>query len=435
MDGSRRYALPGRLAAQDTCQRSSISSTRALQTSFQGHEQHHSAPHSPPYRAYDSQKPSLPPLETLLGDRFSSSPPTTTILGAPFQPAPREPAYIAATYKPPSLYPHKKQKTGPVPDSAPVCANVSNSPGSINGLVEPQTYKARINERRVAMSSISYADPLSSRRCSAPQQTDNEEDPQFRPNALFAPSAMSGHGGLAHHNRTQPNGSQHYRTPDQTPTSTALNQEFPAVGASRYQEYDRGCRRPEYSTRRGSIGQHPNGPDQSVEARRHGSTYPPMIRQCPPHIEQYGSCFEDDRSTRHPRLPSHAKDLFERSPYETTPPSYLMPSQYEYQHGKARQRGNLPKQSTEIMKTWFDQNITNPYPSEEQKALFSRSAIGSSTTDADAPSYATDVKDDDGFGSDFTQGAGSTHNTGGQATPADFDHMSDYGPQGEPSAV
>ncbi|KAK0260434.1 homeodomain super, partial [Friedmanniomyces endolithicus] len=228
MDGSRRYALSGRLAAQDTCQRSSISSTRALQTSFQGHEQHHSAPRSPPYRAYDSQELSLPPLKTVLGDRFSSSPPTTTILGAPFQPAPREPANIAATYKPLSLYPHKKQKTGPVPDSAPVCANVSNSPGSINGLVEPQTYEARIDERRVAMSSISYADPLSSRRCPAPQQTDNEEDPQFRPNALYAPSAMSGHGGLAHHNRTHPNGSQHYRTPDQTPTSTALNQEFPA---------------------------------------------------------------------------------------------------------------------------------------------------------------------------------------------------------------
>ncbi|KAK4544666.1 hypothetical protein LTR36_003915 [Oleoguttula mirabilis] len=56
-----------------------------------------------------------------------------------------------------------------------------------------------------------------------------------------------------------------------------------------------------------------------------------------------------------------------------------MPSHYEYQHGKARKRSNLPKQSTEIMKTWFDQNITNPYPSEEQKALFSN-ATGISMT-------------------------------------------------------
>ncbi|KAK1041947.1 homeodomain super [Friedmanniomyces endolithicus] len=168
-----------------------------------------------------------------------------------------------------------------------------------------------------------------------------------------------------------------------------------------------------------------------------------MIRQCPPHIEQYGSCFEDDRSTRHPRLPSHAENLFERSPYETTPPSYFMPSQYEYQHGKARQRGNLPKQSTEIMKTWFDQNITNPYPSEEQKVLLLR-ATGISMTQVSnwfinhrrrCPKLRDRCERRYDFGSDFTQGAGSTHNTGGQATPADFDHMSDYGPQGEPSAV
>ncbi|KAK5109895.1 hypothetical protein LTR62_006502 [Meristemomyces frigidus] len=35
-----------------------------------------------------------------------------------------------------------------------------------------------------------------------------------------------------------------------------------------------------------------------------------------------------------------------------------MPSQYDHtqqQGGKARKRSNLPKQSTEIMKVWFDQ--------------------------------------------------------------------------------
>lgn len=72
-----------------------------------------------------------------------------------------------------------------------------------------------------------------------------------------------------------------------------------------------------------------------------------------------------------------------------TQPTFFMPSHYDYQQGKTRKRSNLPKQSTEIMKTWFDQvryhmglswlrtcankwqNITNPYPSEEQKAVFS----------------------------------------------------------------
>jgi hypothetical protein len=75
--------------------------------------------------------------------------------------------------------------------------------------------------------------------------------------------------------------------------------------------------------------------------------------------------------------------------YQEAQPTFFMPSHYDYQQGKTRKRSNLPKQSTEIMKTWFDQvrrdrrvlsygkcannpqNITNPYPSEEQKAVFS----------------------------------------------------------------
>ncbi|KAI7222682.1 hypothetical protein KC333_g956 [Hortaea werneckii] len=58
---------------------------------------------------------------------------------------------------------------------------------------------------------------------------------------------------------------------------------------------------------------------------------------------------------------------------------YFMQAHYEYSHGKTRKRSNLPKQSTEIMKTWFDENMSNPYPSEEQKALFSK-ATGISMT-------------------------------------------------------
>ncbi|OQO06889.1 hypothetical protein B0A48_07455 [Cryoendolithus antarcticus] len=59
--------------------------------------------------------------------------------------------------------------------------------------------------------------------------------------------------------------------------------------------------------------------------------------------------------------------------------AFFMPSHYEYQQGKTRKRSNLPKQSTEIMKHWFDQNIANPYPSEEQKQVFAN-ATGISMT-------------------------------------------------------
>lgn len=41
--------------------------------------------------------------------------------------------------------------------------------------------------------------------------------------------------------------------------------------------------------------------------------------------------------------------------YHDTQPTFFMPSHYDYPQGKTRKRSNLPKQSTEIMKTWFDQ--------------------------------------------------------------------------------
>ncbi|KAK6442793.1 homeodomain superfamily [Oleoguttula sp. CCFEE 5521] len=59
--------------------------------------------------------------------------------------------------------------------------------------------------------------------------------------------------------------------------------------------------------------------------------------------------------------------------------AFFMSSHYEYQQGKTRKRSNLPKQSTESMKHWFDQNIANPYPSEEQKQVFAN-ATGISMT-------------------------------------------------------
>lgn len=44
-----------------------------------------------------------------------------------------------------------------------------------------------------------------------------------------------------------------------------------------------------------------------------------------------------------------------RAGYQDAQPTFFMPSHYDYQQGKTRKRSNLPKQSTEIMKTWFDQ--------------------------------------------------------------------------------
>lgn len=59
-----------------------------------------------------------------------------------------------------------------------------------------------------------------------------------------------------------------------------------------------------------------------------------------------------------------------------SPPSvmYPRPPVYDYQLAKARKRSNLPKESTDIMKRWFEDHLDNPYPSEEEKKYFAAKA-------------------------------------------------------------
>lgn len=54
--------------------------------------------------------------------------------------------------------------------------------------------------------------------------------------------------------------------------------------------------------------------------------------------------------------------------------SYSRPGVYDYQLAKARKRSNLPKESTDIMKRWFEDHLDNPYPSEDEKKFFAQKA-------------------------------------------------------------
>ncbi|KAK5696095.1 homeodomain superfamily [Elasticomyces elasticus] len=341
--------------------------------SYHRNAQHQPAPHSPPYRDCDAQKPSLPPLKTVLGDNLSSPPPTPTIFGASFQPGPREPAYTAATYKPLSLYPHKKARTGPYPESASTYSDASrcSSPGPLRISHGPSAYDGRPDERRMVPDTGSYANAQASRRLSVQHAFDIDANAR----APQGPSHNAS-GPLGHSERTYAGNGQHYRTPDQTPTATALNQEFPAMGSytSSHDTDYRTRRGSGYSTVEGLMRGYPSEP--SREQHHQHMTYPPVGRSRTMQMDSHRPYQEQDCGQRPGHLPPPS---YHRSPYGSTDPSYFMPSQYDHQQGKARKRSNLPKQSTEIMKTWFDRNITNPYPSEDQKALFSR-ATGISMT-------------------------------------------------------
>ncbi|KAH9825495.1 Homeobox protein TGIF1 [Teratosphaeria destructans] len=320
-----RAPLPGMLLR--------ASPTRSLNDvgSYYRGSRHQSAPHSPPYGASDAPKPSLPPLKTVLADNMSSPPQTPTVLTLPYQPSPREPAYTNSTYKPPSLYPNKKPRT----DSFPTAGASYSAPGSWSALGEssaPLESKASVGP---ASSLRARGSPEHQREPNVPQPRTNPRLDDFERRS--AAQQQSSAGPWNHRERV----------PDRSNDRR--------IGEP-YHPYERS--HPESAYARPPPQEHPlrvqpSQRDYFTQLREDH----PFDRPTPPHMSQY----------------AHGPQ------YENGQSSYFMPSHYDYQHGKARKRSNLPKQSTEIMKTWFDQNIGNPYPSEEQKALFSN-ATGISMT-------------------------------------------------------
>jgi len=91
--------------------------------------------------------------------------------------------------------------------------------------------------------------------------------------------------------------------------------------------------------------------------RRPSYQHQPGVPLHMPPREEFGPRLNETGYRRSEYPPSQQAPLFAHG-YEPAQSAYFMPSQYEYQHGKARKRSNLPKQSTEIMKTWFDQVST-----------------------------------------------------------------------------
>lgn len=98
--------------------------------------------------------------------------------------------------------------------------------------------------------------------------------------------------------------------------------------------------------------------------------FPPQSHP-PPHLVPQDGYYSVAPGASHHQPTS----MYSNSDYLHEGHSYMAPSVgYEYSGSKSRKRSNLPKQSTEIMKRWFEEHIDNPYPSEEQKKYFAAKA-------------------------------------------------------------
>jgi hypothetical protein len=107
------------------------------------------------------------------------------------------------------------------------------------------------------------------------------------------------------------------------------------------------------ASRRVSTGAYSTYTSRPYDREPRQSPYYPNVRYSAPARDAYP---EHRDSIRYGRIDEQQPRSFGQNSYhQGNVPSFFMPSHYEYQHGKARKRSNLPKQSTEIMKTWFDQ--------------------------------------------------------------------------------
>lgn len=269
-------------------------------------------------------------ISQILGDSITSPPRTPSPGGNSLQPSPREPAYTALTYKPPSLYPNKKQRTEPLAALA---------------------------------SSYSYFAPSST--------LEPQHQSSGRSHVHFPPiSHLDARRGSLHTVSASHSAARHYQTPDQTPTS-AVMEPFPRMSTFVGAVQDPFAR--ELRDSFAYADEHSSSRKSSTTSGH--STYPARTYEREvPKPQQYhqvshysipvrDSYPEHRERTRYQEQQTRTMNGFGQHGYSGNVPAFFMPSQYEYQHGKARKRSNLPKQSTEIMKTWFDQ-VPFPVSSE-----------------------------------------------------------------------
>lgn len=106
-------------------------------------------------------------------------------------------------------------------------------------------------------------------------------------------------------------------------------------------------RRSSVVNHRDFVPPHPVEPTHSAYPSSRPANYSLPMRDEASHTREHSHYIDRDRLQHDP----YSKVVG----YQEAQPTFFMPSHYDYQQGKTRKRSNLPKQSTEIMKTWFDQ--------------------------------------------------------------------------------
>lgn len=247
-----------------------------------------------------------------------------------FSSGPREPAFSASTYKPPAFYPNKKPRTEGGLDPSPTFKSRSSlsSPGAPTAVVDERRqpfYQApTLRQEHTYPGTVNYhhsrglIDDAHS-RSGAKTANGSYRSPEMAPYSSI---------------RTDHSSSSHMRpSADYYASSSADRYALPSERS--------------FAERRSSVVNAPH----PLDAPR--AAYPPSRS---PHYSlplREDSSISKEHYVDRSRL--HAPDVYNRLGYEDAQPTFFMPSHYDYQQGKTRKRSNLPKQSTEIMKTWFDQ--------------------------------------------------------------------------------
>ncbi|KAI9837735.1 MAG: hypothetical protein M1819_006669 [Sarea resinae] len=127
-----------------------------------------------------------------------------------------------------------------------------------------------------------------------------------------------------------------------------------------------------------SYGSHPRDRQIPYDTRYDAPrNYPPPNREMVPISPGYPpSPYSSQSYTPHRHGPyaGQAGPVSNRSPLQASGPhrmNFEMFGDYA-EHRSKRRRGNLPKQVTDLLRTWFHEHLSHPYPSEEEKQMLMR---------------------------------------------------------------